>query len=203
MIDKHFENVNLLTDKCSNCLIELANQRRSLMQYQEMNESLSEELYFEGCNQLGDDKWTLSKLEGLLLKRMNCLLDGGPPFRSFSLSWKEIWNEKLSSTIILTENIPNPLFNVNKNQENENIEDIESDDNENNEFPSPGYNKLYQDVKNSNIDPVDSLAARTEYLLRHTQEALTPHVFRSLESSSPSSPSSSASSYNSSNSSPR
>ena len=43
----------------------------------------------EGCTQLSKDKKTLSRLEELLLKRLDSLFYHGPPYRSFAKSWDD------------------------------------------------------------------------------------------------------------------
>lgn len=171
-MQKHFKNVKLLMDRIAKCLSDLAFQKRALMQYQEINASLSEELQYEGCTQLANDKSKLSKLEELLLKRLDSLFYSGPPYRSFSASWVEI--EKIfqsteSNNIFLPSNSENKLDNVNENDDDDDIvmteNPIQLNENNSPKSSDDGYSTT-EDVSD------DEIAHRTKELMKTTQEKL-------------------------------
>lgn len=147
-------------ENISQCLNELAFHKRSLMQYQEMNTSLSEELKEEGCTQLAKGKALLSKLEGNILRQLD----------SIFTKKNECDN---SSDNICTDKVKN----------DNDVDMMESIDEENSVTEEKSFDKYTQSPIEKNMssklidahsqtDSEDELSARTKALVRSAQQRL-------------------------------
>jgi len=147
-------------ENISQCLNELAFHKRSLMQYQEMNTSLSEELEEEGCIQLAKGKALLSQLERNILQQLD------------SIFIKKSEYDKTSSNTF-----------TDKLKEDNDVEIIDTIEEENSITEEKSFEKYTASPieKNSSsklidahsqTDSEDELSARTKALVRSAQQRL-------------------------------
>ena len=148
-------------NEIAECLSELAFQKRSITQYQEMNSCLGEELIERNCPQLAKEKQILAQVETLLAKRLDSLFFTGPPYRTFSTSWKDILQSQQHNSAPQSPEIP---------QEDDRLSHSPRDYDSDSMVQSPGSE-----------ESDDELSSRTKALVRSTQETLI--AFDSSESS--------------------
>lgn len=78
-VKQHFENIKGLFERCGNSIDILLENKSRLVQYQEINETLSEELESEGCSKLSKDKAILANIQLDIIKRIESLFDISTP----------------------------------------------------------------------------------------------------------------------------